>query len=109
MADGASPDGGVLVPRIADVLRSPEDLEKIPALKADFLRKKGDADARLREGLREHVETTQSGMSTLLEGQKIVGQIKEEMKSIHDLCEQAQAIRKDFPQIDYLRRVLGKL
>ena len=105
MAESRAPDGGIVVPRISDVLRTPEDLEKISAFKADFSRKKADVDARLREGLKEHLETTQLGMSTLVEGQKLVEQIKEEMKSIHDLCEQAQAIRKDFPQIDYLARV----
>jgi exocyst complex component 3 len=104
MGDAGTADG-TLVPRIADLLRTPEDLEKIPALKLEFTRKKGDIDARLREGLKEHLESTQSGMSTLAEGQKLVGQIKDEMKSISDLCEQAQAIRQDFPQIDYLARV----
>jgi len=98
-------EGGFEVPRVTDVLRTPEDLEKITSLKAEIMRKKADVDARLREGLKEHLETTQNGMSTLSEGQKLVGQIKEEMKSIHDLCEQAQSIRKNFPQIDYLARV----
>ncbi|KAK5080108.1 SNARE-binding exocyst subunit S6 [Exophiala xenobiotica] len=98
-------DGGVAIPRISDLLRTPDDLEKLTNLKADVARKKADVDARLREGLSQHLETTQNGMSTLAEGQKLVGQIKDEMKSIHDLCEQAQAIRKDFPQIDYLARV----
>ncbi|KAK5953536.1 SNARE-binding exocyst subunit S6 [Knufia fluminis] len=98
-------DSGVAIPRIPDVLRTPDDLEKLANLKADVARKKADVDARLREGLSQHLETTQNGMSTLAEGQKLVGQIKDEMKSIHDLCEQAQAIRKDFPQIDYLARV----
>ena len=93
------------MPRIDELLRIADDLEKITGLKADVSRKKADVDSRLREGLKEHLETTQNGMSTLTEGQKLVGQIKEEMKSIHDLCEQAQSIRKNFPQIDYLARV----
>jgi exocyst complex component 3 len=105
MASNASANGSVGMPRIQDVLRTPEDLEKITSLKAEINRKKGDVDARLREGLKEHLDNTQNGMSTLSEGQKLVGQIKEEMKSIHDLCEQAQAIRKNFPQLDYLARV----
>lgn len=105
MADSGVTDGGIVVPRISDVLRTPEDLDKISSYKAEFSRKKTDTDARLREGLKEHLETTGSGMSTLVEAQKIVGQIKEEMKSIHDLCEQAQAVRKNFPQIDYLASV----
>ena len=100
-----STDGGVAIPRVSDLLRTPDDLEKLVNLKVDIVRKKADVDARLREGLSQHLETTQNGMSTLAEGQKLVGQIKDEMKSIHDLCEQAQAIRKDFPQIDYLARV----
>lgn len=105
MAQNATANGSVGMPRIQDVLRTPEDLEKIISLKAEINRKKGDVDARLREGLKEHLDSTQNGMSTLSEGQKLVGQIKEEMKSIHDLCEQAQAIRKNFPQLDYLARV----
>ena len=105
MSAAAALDGGVAVPRISDLLRTPDDLEKISIFKADLVRKKADVDARLKEGLREHLETTQGGMSTLVEGQKLVGQIRDEMKSIHDLCEQAQVIRKDFPQIDYLARV----
>ncbi|KEF51481.1 uncharacterized protein A1O9_12398 [Exophiala aquamarina CBS 119918] len=105
MAPNATANGSVGMPRIQDVLRTPEDLEKVISLKAEINRKKGDVDARLREGLKEHLDNTQNGMSTLSEGQKLVGQIKEEMKSIHDLCEQAQAIRKNFPQLDYLARV----
>ncbi|KIW45909.1 uncharacterized protein PV06_01615 [Exophiala oligosperma] len=93
------------MPRIQDTLRTPEDLEKITSVKAEINRQKGDVDARLREGLKDHLDSTQNGMSTLAEGQKLVGHIKEEMKSIHDLCEQAQAIRKNFPQLDYLARV----
>ena len=105
MATNGATDGGVAVPRIEELLRTADDLEKITGLKTDISRRKGDVDSRLREGLKEHLETTQNGMSTLGEGQKLVGQIKEEMKSIHDLCEQAQSIRKNFPQIDYLARV----
>lgn len=105
MAPSPTANGSVGMPRLQDVLRTPEDLEKIISLKAEINRKKSDVDARLREGLRENLDSTQNGMSTLSEGQKLVGQIKEEMKSIHDLCEQAQAIRKNFPQLDYLARV----
>lgn len=101
----ATTGGSMGMPRIQDVLRTPEDLEKITSLKAEISRRKGDVDSRLREGLKEHLDTTQNGMLTLSEGQKLVGQIKDEMKSIHDLCEQAQAIRKNFPQLDYLARV----
>lgn len=98
-------DSSLSVPRINELLRTTDDLEKITSLKAELSRKKADVDSRLREGLKEHLETTHNGMSTLSEGQKLVGQIKDEMKSIHDLCEQAQSIRNSFPQIDYLAKV----
>ena len=105
MASRLSANGSLGMPRIQDILRTPEDLEKIASLKAEVHRKKGDVDARLREGLQDHLDYTHNGMSTLSEGQKLVGQIKEEMKTIYDLCEQAQAIRKNFPQLDYLAKV----
>ena len=105
MTTTPSADGSLSVPQTNELLRTADDLEKITSLKADISRKKADIDLRLREGLKEHLETTQNGMSTLSEGQKLVGQIKEEMKSIYDLCEQAQSIRKNFPQIDYLAKV----
>ena len=93
------------LPRLQDLLRTPEDLEKIPSIRAELLRQKEDADARLREGLQDHLDTAHNGMSTLFRGQKLVGEIKEEMKKIHDLCEQSQAIRENFPQLDYLAKV----
>lgn len=105
MATTTATDSSLSVPRIDEILRTTDDLEKITSLKAEISRKKADVDSRLREGLKEHLETTHNGMTTLSEGQKLVGQIKEEMKSIHDLCEQAQSIRKNFPQIDYLAKV----
>ncbi|KPI41792.1 Exocyst complex component sec6 [Cyphellophora attinorum] len=105
MSTKTAADTSLSVPQINELLRTADDLEKITSLKADVARKKADIDSRLREGLKDHLETTQNGMSTLSEGQKLVGQIKEEMKSIHDLCEQAQSIRKNFPQIDYLAKV----
>ena len=61
-------DSGGSVPHIDEVLRTADDLKKRTGLKARLSRKKGDADSRLREGLKEHLETTQNGISTLAEG-----------------------------------------
>lgn len=101
-----SADGGVIVPMIADLLRTPEDLEKIPALKAEFMRKKADVDARLREGLEDQIRRTQSGMASLSDARRVVEEIKEEMRKIHDMCEEAQDMRKKYPQIDFLAKCL---
>ena len=63
--------------KLAELLRHPEDLDKIPALKAEFMRKKAAVDGQLRHGLKEQLELTQSGMSSITEGQRTVNLIKE--------------------------------
>ncbi|KYK55238.1 putative protein transport protein SEC6 [Drechmeria coniospora] len=87
-------------PRLSDLLRHPDDLDKIPALKLEFSRKKGAVDSRLRNGLREQLETTQSGMTGLGDGQKAVQMIKDEMMSIDRLCSESQIMIKDFASIN---------
>lgn len=86
--------------KLSELLRIPDDLDKIAVLKAEFSRKKGAVDAQLRSGLKEQLETTQSGMNGLSEGQKAVQQIKEEMMKIDKLCAESQNMIKDFKTIN---------
>ncbi|PVI05929.1 exocyst complex component Sec6 [Periconia macrospinosa] len=86
--------------KLAELLRHPEDLEKIPALKAEFTRKKAGVDGLLRVGLREQLEVTQAGMSSISDGQRTVNLIKEEMMKIDKLCAEAQNMIHDFPHIN---------
>jgi exocyst complex component 3 len=86
--------------KLAEVLRHPEDLDKIPALKSEFLRKKAAVDSQLRIGLQEQLEVTQSGMNGILDGQRTVQLIKEEMMKIDKLCAEAQNMIRDFPNIN---------
>ncbi|PHH76645.1 hypothetical protein CDD80_1359 [Ophiocordyceps camponoti-rufipedis] len=88
------------VPKLADLLRHPEDLDKIPALKLEFSRKKGAVDGRLRTGLREQLDTTQAGMTGLGDGQKTVQLIKDEMIKIDRLCSESQTMIRDFASIN---------
>ncbi|KAK0651619.1 exocyst complex component Sec6-domain-containing protein [Cercophora newfieldiana] len=85
---------------LAELLRHPDDLDKIPALKAEFARKKDAVDSQLRSGLREQLETTQSGMNGLSDGQKTVQQIKDEMMKIDKICSESQNMIKDFATIN---------
>ncbi|KAH6891198.1 exocyst complex component Sec6-domain-containing protein [Thelonectria olida] len=87
-------------PKLAELLRHPEDLDKIPALKLEFSRKKGAVDGQLRSGLREQLETTQSGMTGLSDGQKTVQMIKDEMMKIDKLCSESQNMINDFASIN---------
>ncbi|KAH7392503.1 exocyst complex component Sec6-domain-containing protein [Pyrenochaeta sp. MPI-SDFR-AT-0127] len=86
--------------KLAELLRHPEDLEKIPALKAEFMRKKAAVDGQLRHGLKEQLELTQSGMSSITDGQRTVNLIKDEMMKIDKLCSEAQTMIQDFPHIN---------
>ncbi|KUI61416.1 Exocyst complex component sec6 [Cytospora mali] len=86
--------------KLSELLRIPDDLDKVTAMKQEFSRKKGAVDAQLRSGLREQLETTQSGMNGLSDGQKAVQQIKEEMMKIDKLCSESQNMIKDFATIN---------
>ncbi|CAM1503963.1 Fc.00g015540.m01.CDS01 [Cosmosporella sp. VM-42] len=87
-------------PKLSELLRHPDDLDKIPALKQEFSRKKGAVDSQLRGGLREQLETTQAGMTGLSDGQKTVQMIKDEMMKIDKLCSESQNMIKDFASIN---------
>jgi exocyst complex component 3 len=86
--------------KLSELLRHPEDLDKIASLKAEFTRKKAAVDGQLRHGLKEQLELTQSGMNSITEGQRTVNLIKEEMMKIDKLCAEAQNMIQDFPHIN---------
>ncbi|KAL2024139.1 hypothetical protein VTK56DRAFT_9919 [Thermocarpiscus australiensis] len=86
--------------KLSELLRHPDDLDKIAALKAEFARKKAAVDSQLRGGLREQLETAQAGMNGLTDGQKTVQQIKEEMIKIDKICSESQSMIPDFATIN---------
>ncbi|KAJ5720614.1 uncharacterized protein N7483_008548 [Penicillium malachiteum] len=105
MAQTANADGTVAMPRLEDLLRHPEDLDKINGLKAEYLRKKTAVDSRLREGLRDQLEAVQRSIATLTEGQRQVMKTKDELQGIDKLCAESQDSVEDFAQIDKLARI----
>ncbi|KAL8955304.1 MAG: hypothetical protein Q9193_006795 [Seirophora villosa] len=90
---------------LADLLRHPEDLDKISFLKSEFTRKKTAIDGQLKIGLKEQLEVTQNGMGSISDGQRTVNQIKEEMMKIDKLCAEAQNMIRDFPDINLVSQV----
>ncbi|KAL9098602.1 MAG: hypothetical protein Q9163_005772 [Psora crenata] len=91
--------------QLAEILRHPEDLDKIPFLMAEFARKKAAVDEQLKVGLKEQLEITQSGMNAIGDGQRTVNQIKEELMKIDKLCAESQNMIKDFPNINLVSQV----
>lgn len=87
---------------LAELFRTPEDLDKIPAIRAEITRKKAAVDAQLRDALREKLESTQAGMDALSDAQKITQEIKDEMAKIDKLCAESATMIKDFENINFL-------
>ncbi|OIW27279.1 exocyst complex component Sec6 [Coniochaeta ligniaria NRRL 30616] len=86
----------------AEIFRTPEDLDKIPAIRAEIMRKKAAVDAQLRDALREKLESTQAGMDALSDAQRITQEIKDEMAKIDKLCAESATMIKDFENINFL-------
>lgn len=105
MAQSSDADGTVAMPRLEDVLRHPEDLDKIGGLKAEYTRKKAAVDLQLREGLRDQLETVQKSIAALTEGQRQVFKARDELQGIDKLCAESQTSVDDFAQIDKLARI----
>ena len=95
---------GVTV-QLAELLRHPEDLDKIPFLKSEFIRKKAAVDDQLKIGLKEQLAITQSGMTAIGNGQHDVNQTKEELMKMDKLCAESQNMIKDFPNIGLVSQV----
>ena len=93
-------DGEANTIKLSELLRHPDDLDKISGLKADFTRKKAAVDAQLKLGLKEQLQLTQNGMDSINDGQKITNAIKEEMIKIDRLCAEAQIMIRNFPEIN---------
>ena len=93
-------DGPTTTIKLSELLRQPDDLDKIGALKADFMRKKTTVDDQLKIGLNEQLQLTRTGMSSLTDGQHLTNMIKEEMMKIEKLCSEAQMMIANFPEIN---------
>lgn len=99
----AETDGSIV--QLADLLRHPDDLDKLPFLKSEFIRKKAAVDGQLKAGLKEQLEITQHGMNSISDGQRVVNQIKEEMMKIDKLCAEAQNMVRDFPNLNLVSQI----
>ncbi|KAH8880053.1 exocyst complex component Sec6 [Thozetella sp. PMI_491] len=86
--------------KLSELLRHPDDLDKLLGLKQEFSRKKTAVDSQLRGGMREQLETAQSGMHGLTDGQKAVNSVKEEMMKIDKISSESQNMIKDFATIN---------
>ncbi|OLL24798.1 Exocyst complex component sec6 [Neolecta irregularis DAH-3] len=93
------------VQRVGELLRQPDDLDKIGLLKARFLREKVAVEAQLKAGVKTQLDTTQSGLDELDGSHKHLLAIREEMMKIDKLCAESQLMVKDFPLIRRISKI----
>lgn len=91
--------------KIAEFFRTPEDLDKIPALLAKLQREKDLVDGQLKAGTQTQMEVTFHGMDALRNSQTIILSIKEELERIDTIYAELQAMSAQFPQIDRLAMI----
>jgi exocyst complex component 3 len=87
---------------LSDLLRHPDDLNKISGIKADIIRSKSNVDGQLRDGLQEQVESIKSGRGSISDSTKVVDEVKAELQKIDKLCTEAQQLITDYPDLKLL-------
>jgi len=91
--------------KLSELLRHPDDLAKVPSLKADIMRKKAAIDAQLKLRSNEQLQTTKAGLDSLHEAQRITNLIKEEMQKIDRLGAEAKQMIRSFPEINGVAKI----
>ena len=84
---------------LQELLRHPDDLDKVVALKSEFVRKKNAVDSQLKLHLQSQLTQTSAGMTSLKTCQATIAQIREEMMNIDRLCAEAAGMTADFPEV----------
>ncbi|CAG8613834.1 9265_t:CDS:2 [Dentiscutata heterogama] len=96
-------DAAVL--RIAELLRSPDDLVKTSLLRKRLAIEKATIDAQLKSGVKAQLDNTQEGINKLTSSRKQMFIIKDNMQAIDRLCSEAQDMIQHFPRINKISRI----
>lgn len=70
---------------LADILRTPDDLLKLPAFRSKLLKEKSALDAKLAEGTRAQLDATREALLKLQSSRAAVALIREEMMAVEKL------------------------
>jgi exocyst complex component 3 len=83
---GSTYQGGTTTSMVADYLKSPDDLSKIPALRKKLLKEQASLSAKLKSGAKEQLEATRDGLLKLQATRKDVATIRESFGEVDSLC-----------------------
>ncbi|CAB4432178.1 unnamed protein product [Rhizophagus irregularis] len=93
------------IARVAELLRSPDDLVKTSLLRKRLVIEKATIDAQLKTGVKAQLDTTQDGIDTLTSSRKQMAIIKDNMQAIDRLCSEAQNMIQHFPRINKISQI----
>lgn len=85
---------------IGEFLQSPDDLQRIPALRKKLEKEKASIDARLKSGVKEQLDATREGLIRLLGTRNNVQTIKDEMETVERDCIDPRNVVSSFNQIN---------
>lgn len=71
---------------VADHLKSPDDLSKIPALRKKLLKEQSSLSAKLKTGAKEQLEATRDGLIKLQATRKDVATVRDSFSEVEILC-----------------------
>ncbi|KAG6891226.1 hypothetical protein C0995_008478 [Termitomyces sp. Mi166 len=103
MATAAAPVSAAQA--IGEYLQSPDDLVKISAYRKKLEKEKASIDARLKNGVKEQLQTTREGLRKLLNTRDNVQAIKDEMAAMERQCMDPQNTVSTFDQISRVSMV----
>ncbi|KAF9346519.1 SNARE-binding exocyst subunit S6, partial [Mortierella sp. NVP85] len=92
-----SPDAKVAI--IAAMLKHPDDLSNLGAIRQKLIREKAIVDQQLKIGVQNQMEETKEALDILGTTKEQVLGIRGNMKNIDSLCKDAQGLIKDYPRI----------
>ncbi|UZJ51131.1 hypothetical protein CBS101457_000451 [Exobasidium rhododendri] len=70
---------------VADVLKSPDDLSKIPALRKKLVKEQSSLSAKLKSGAKDQLEATRDGLLKLQATRKDVATIRESFGEVENI------------------------
>ncbi|KAL2930828.1 Exocyst complex component SEC6 [Bienertia sinuspersici] len=97
------------VREVAKLLPSPELLQSISSIKADYISRQQANDAQLSTMVAEQVEQAQSGLKSLSMSERTVNQLRGNFVSIEKLCQECQTLIDNHDQIKLLSNVRNNL
>jgi hypothetical protein len=98
-----SPDAKVAI--IAAMLKHPDDLSNLGAIRQKLIREKAIVDQQLKIGVQNQMEETKEALDILGTTKEQVLGIRGNMKNIDSLCKDAQGLIKDYPRIRKARQM----